>query len=149
MSHNGIRNLAMAALILGSTLGMDATTPPSSPQESMDSLVLSMSTDRAPLFEGALDIASVALKRGHPVTLLLRLDAIKVAVARNSYPVRDTSLAARLSAFMGAGGKVIAGGGCMKDMGLTPRDLLPGVTVGTPDLVMGTLFRKDTKILSY
>ena len=83
------------------------------------------------------------------MTMLLRIDAIKVAVAKNSYPVGDTTLGKKLSAFMQSGATVIAGGACMKAMKLTPNDLIKGVIVGTPDLVMGALFDKDNKILSY
>lgn len=126
-----------------------AADKPAAPEEPMDSLVVAMSTDDTVVFDAAVNIATVALKRGHPVTILLRVNAIKAAVAKNSYPVGDTTLAKKLSAFMGARGTVIAGGSCMKQMGLSQSDLIKGVIVGTPDLVMGTLFKKDTKILSY
>ncbi|OPY76359.1 MAG: hypothetical protein A4E64_01565 [Syntrophorhabdus sp. PtaU1.Bin058] len=119
------------------------------PQEPMDSLLIAMSTDNTAIFDAAITIGTVALQRGHAVTMLLRVDSIKVAVAKNNYPVGDTTLSKRLSAFMKAGATVIAGGSCMKQMGLTQKDLMEGVMVGTPDLVMGKLFKKDTKILSY
>ena len=120
-----------------------------SPEEPMDSLVIAMSTDNVAIFDAAITIGTVALKRGHPVTMLLRVNSIKVAVAKNSYPVNDTTLSEKLSAFMKSGATVIAGGSCMKEMGLVQRDLIEGVIVGTPDLVMATLFKKDSKILSY
>jgi hypothetical protein len=138
--------LLLSAVMAWPTL---AAAQQATPQEPMDTLLLSMSTDNAAVFDGAMTIGTVALRRGHPVAMLLRVDAIKVAVAKNSYPVGDTTLAKKLSAFMEAGATVIAGGSCMKDMGITPGDLIKGVAVGTPDLVMGTVFRKDTKILSY
>jgi hypothetical protein len=128
---------------------LGAADKPAPAAEPMDPLVVAMSTDDTVIFDGAITIATVALKRGHPVTMLLRLNAIKAAVAKNSYPVGNTTLSARLSAFMGAGGTVIAGGSCIKQMGLSQGDLIRGVIIGTPDIVMGTLFRKDTKILSY
>ena len=128
---------------------LHAADKASAPKEPMDSLLLSMSTDNTEVIDGAITIGTVALKRGHEVTMLLRLDSIKVAVSKNSYPVGETVLAKRLSEFMKNGAKVIVGGKCMKDMKLTPKDLLKGVAVGTPDLVMGTIFKKETKILSY
>jgi hypothetical protein len=51
--------------------------------------------------------------------MLLRIDSIKVAVAKNNYPVGETTLAKKLSAFIQSGATVIAGGSCMKQMGLT------------------------------
>ncbi len=53
------------------------------------------------------------------MTMLLRIDSIKVAVAKNNYPVGETTLAKKLSAFIQSGATVIAGGSCMKQMGLT------------------------------
>ena len=119
------------------------------PEEPMDNLVIAMSTDNVAIFDAAITIGTVALKRGHAVTMLLRVNSIKVGVAKNNYPVNNTTLAEKLSAFMASGARVIAGGSCMKEMGLIQSDLLRGVVVGTPDFVMGTLFKKDTKILSY
>lgn len=118
-------------------------------QEPMASLLLAMSTDNVAVFDAAITIGDVALKRGHPVAMLLRVNAIKVAVSRNNYPVGNTTLSRKLAAFMDSGATVIAGGSCMKEMGLTQSDLIKGVLVGTPDLVMGTIFKKGTKILSY
>jgi hypothetical protein len=137
----------MISVCFACPIGAVESSP--APQEPMDSLVLAMSTDDTAIFDGAITIGTVALKRGHPVTMLLRIDAIKVAVAKNNYPVGDTTLAKKLYAFMQSGATVIAGGSCMKAMGLTRNDLVKGVAVGTPDLVMGTLFKKGTKILSY
>jgi len=115
----------------------------------MDSLVITMSTDNVATFNAAIRIGTVAVKRGHAVTMLLRVDSIKAAVERNEYPVNGTTLKKELLLFMKAGATVIAGGSCMKDMGLNKSDLIEGVMVGTPDIVMGALFKKDTKIISY
>ncbi len=84
------------------------------PQEPMGTLLLAMSTDNVAIFDGAITIGTVALQRGHAVAMLLRIDAVKVAVAKNNYPVGDTTLAKKLSAFMQSGATVIAGGSCMK-----------------------------------
>lgn len=119
------------------------------PKEPMDSLVIAMSTDNPEIFSAAIRIGTVAVRRGHAVTMLLRLDSIKAAVAKNEYPAGGTTLKKELLSFMKAGATIIAGGSCMKDMGLKKSDLIEGVAVGTPDIVMGALFKKDTKIISY
>jgi hypothetical protein len=147
-----IRSLTIVFVLMLSmccTVSVSAADKAASPQEPMDSFLLAMSTDNTAIFDAAITIGTVALQRGHVVTMLLRVDSIKVAVAKNNYPVGDTTLSKRLSAFMKAGAMVIAGGSCMKQMGLTQKDLMEGVMIGTPDLVMGKLFKKDTKILSY
>lgn len=149
MKNHRLTTIGLLLLTLCLVCSAWADTAKPGPQEPMDSLILAMSTDNPQIFDGAIAIGSVALHRGHPVTMLLRLDAIKVAVAKNNYPFDKQTLAQELSAFIKSGGKVIAGGKCIKDMGLKPQDLLPGVQVGTPDAVMGMIFTKDTKILSY
>ncbi|HOW53212.1 MAG TPA: hypothetical protein PLR60_01055 [Syntrophorhabdaceae bacterium] len=140
--------LILTALLLTTCLVLQASAA-DHPKEPMDSLVITMSTDNVATFNAAIRIGTVAVKRGHAVTMLLRVDSIKAAVERNEYPVNGTTLKKELLLFMKAGATVIAGGSCMKDMGLNKSDLIEGVMVGTPDIVMGALFKKDTKIISY
>lgn len=140
--------LIMATLLLTACLAWQASAA-GSPKEPMDSLVIAMSTDNPEIFNAAIRIGTVAARRGHAVTMLLRLGSIKAAVAKNEYPVGGTTLKKELLSFMKAGATVIAGGSCMKDMGLKKSDLIEGVAVGTPEIVMGALFKKDTKIISY
>ena len=149
MKMKSLPILAAFMFFLCCTWLVSAADKEATPEEPMDSLVLAMSTDNVAIFDAAITIGNVALKRGHTVTMLLRVDSVKVAVAKNNYPVDNTTLSKKLSAFMESGATVVAGGSCMKQMGLKQGDLVRGVVVGTPDLVMGTLFRKDTKILSY
>lgn len=141
--------LAASILCLVLALPLCASAQDAAPKEPMGSLVFTMSTDDAALFDAAMLMGTVALKRGHEVVMLLRVDAIKPALASASYPVGDTTLDKKLAAFMQAGATVIAGGGCMKLMGLKKTDLIPGVVVGTPDIVMGALFKDGSKIISY
>lgn len=140
--------LILTALLLTTCLALQASAA-DHPKEPMDSLVITMSTDNVATFNAAIRIGTVAVKRGHAVTMLLRVDSIKAAVERNEYPVNGTTLKKELLLFMKAGATVIAGGSCMKDMGLNKNDLIEGVIMGTPDIVMGALFKKDTKIISY
>ncbi|WP_028581827.1 DsrE family protein [Desulfogranum japonicum] len=150
MKNNYLLLISAILILCGvGALPVVAATEVSQHEEPMDDLVLSMSTDNTQVVDGAIMIGTVALKRGHKVTMLLRLDSIKVAVAGSHYPVGNTDLAEKLSTFMQNGAKIMVGGHCMKSMGVKPQDLLPGITVGSPDLVMGTIFKKDTKILSY
>lgn len=137
--------MLLFALLASPLQSAMATTP----QEPMDSMVLTMSTDDIKIFDGAITIGEVALMRGHKVSMLLRLDSIKPALKSGSYPVGDTTLAKRLMEFMTKGATVIVGGKCMKKMQLKPTDLLEGIEIGTPERVMGILFEKDAKILSY
>ncbi|GEM_PF-2506666 len=119
------------------------------PQEPMGSLVVNLSTDDADSADAAIRIATVALSRGHEVTLLMRVRAVSLAVKKNDYPFGKTTIKDELIAFQKAGGKIIMGGSCMQQRGLTPADMIDGVVVGKPDVVMPVIFKENTRILSY
>ena len=75
--------LLACSLILCCVLPLSVAGQDGIPMEPMGSLVIAMSTDDANLFDAAIRIGTVAVKRGHPVTMLLRVNALKVAVAKN------------------------------------------------------------------
>ena len=54
-----------------------------------------------------------------------------------------------LAEVMGKGGAVLVCPMCMKHYGVKESDLLPGLKVGNPDLTGGTLFKNNTRTLSW
>ena len=117
--------------------------------EPKGNLFVNISTTDPELMYAAVRIAKVAAQRGHGVTLLLRVGAIDFARKNKDYPIFGTTIKQKLRDLMETGSQVIVGGGCLKLKGIPRTDLMEGVTVGTPDIVMGALFKKDTRILSY
>ena len=118
-------------------------------KEPRGNLVVNISTKDVELMYAAVRIATVAATRGHKVSLLLRVGAIDFALKNNDYPIFDTTIMRELKNFMKKGAAVVVGGGCLKLKKIPPTDLMEGVIVGNPDIVMGLLFQENTRILSY
>ena len=117
--------------------------------ESKGNLVVNISTDNVELMYAAIRIAMVAAQRGHGVTLLLRVRAIDFALKNSDFPVYGTTIKQELKNFMKTGSQVIVGGGCLKLRGIAQTELMDDIIIGNPDIVMGALFRENTRILSY
>lgn len=87
-----------------------------------------------------------------PVTIFLNVDGVRL-VNRNipgSTHVSGKTIQEMLTAFMAAGGKVIACPMCMKNVGgMGKEDLLDGVVKGGSDVTWPALFAKDTTVLNY
>lgn len=147
-----MRNMVMASCVLvialaasGVAWGQDAGKP----TEPMGSLVVNLSTDDVELADAAIRIATAAVQRGHEVTLLMRVRALNLAMKAKDYPFGKSTIKDELVAFQKAGGKIILGGGCMQMHGLTPADMIDGVVMGKPDVVMPVLFKENARIISY
>ena len=117
------------------------------PREPMGNLVVILSTDDSASADAAFRIAGIAAKRGHKVTILLRVRALQFAVKDNPYKIGDAKAQDVVLAFMKSGSRVFVGGMCMKLQNITKDKLIDGVTVGTPDSVMGMLFDENTRII--
>ena len=139
--------LLICAVLLISITAVYAGEKAGSPQEPMGDLVVILSTDDLPSAVAALRIANVAAKRGHKVTMLLRVKAIQLALRDTEYKIGGAGIQEKLAMFMKGGSRVFAGGGCMKMDGISPKRLISGVRVGTPDTVMGMLFAKGARII--
>ena len=117
------------------------------PQEPMGNLVLILTTDDEAKADAAIRIASVAAHRGHKVFMLLRIEAIQLALNDTDHEIGGVRIQDKLAKFMKGGSQVFVGGGCMKLQKISPQRLIPGVRVGTPDSVMGMIFAKNTRII--
>ena len=124
-------------------IGCDSTKEP------VGNLVVNISTGNPENMFAAVKIAKVAAGRGHNVSLLLRMKAIEFTLRNKAYPVFGTTIKQELVKFMKTGSDVIVGGGCLKLMGISKNDLMDGLVIGNPDIVMGALFQENTRVLSY
>jgi predicted peroxiredoxin len=99
-----------------------------------------------------MHFAHNTLKMGHPVTVFLNLDAVKLAVATGDQdkrasmgrPPRDI-----IAEFIQDGGVVLMCGPCMQELGLKIEDLVPGVKMGRPGLTQGFIFAENAKTLTW
>jgi sulfur relay (sulfurtransferase) complex TusBCD TusD component (DsrE family) len=94
----------------------------------------------------ALTFTENVLKRGHPVTVFLNDEGVKIAVKSSSEAAKGRDALERL---MKGGATVIACPYCMKHYGVRESDLLEGVKVGNPELTQGELFRANTRTLTW
>jgi sulfur relay (sulfurtransferase) complex TusBCD TusD component (DsrE family) len=90
------------------------------------------------------------LARGHkPVAIWLNVRAINLADKKRATDASIKPLQDKLRAFIKDGGMVVACSACAKRIGLSGHDLVAGIKMGNPDLVMGLLFDPSVKTLSW
>ena len=94
----------------------------------------------------ALTFSENVLKRGHPVTIFLNDEGVKVAAKSNAEAAKGREALEKL---MKGGATVIACPYCMKHYGVKEADLLEGVKVGNPELTQGELFKPNTRTLTW
>ncbi|MEW6133548.1 MAG: DsrE family protein [Pseudomonadota bacterium] len=112
-----------------------------------DPLFISLSTDNVPRVDHALHFGNVHFTRGHPLTIFLNGKGVHLASKRYASKFADQQKS--LAALMDKGAMVIVCQYCMKQVGVSESDLLPGFKVGNPELTGDALFRDDTKTLSW
>ena len=96
------------------------------------------------------------LKNGHkPVAIWLNVRAVYLADKKRASHVhgllkgKNKSIQDLLADFMKDGGTVIMCGLCSKAAGLTKKDYIDGVTMGSPEVVSKILFDPNVKTLSW
>jgi predicted peroxiredoxin len=99
-----------------------------------------------------LHFAHATLKMGHPVTVFLNLDAVKLAATGDQQDKKGAQ--ARMpreiiAEFIRDGGVVLMCGPCMQELGLKMDDLVPGVKMGRPGLTQGFIFAENAKTLTW
>jgi sulfur relay (sulfurtransferase) complex TusBCD TusD component (DsrE family) len=94
----------------------------------------------------ALTFTENVLKRGHPVTVFLNDEGVKVAAKSNSEAAKGREALGKL---VKGGATVIACPYCMEHYGVKESDLIEGVKVGNPELTQGELFKPNTRTLTW
>jgi predicted peroxiredoxin len=89
---------------------------------------------------------------GHPVTVFLNLEAVKLA-AKSGEQERRASMRNVprdiLADFIKSGGVVLMCGPCMQEFGLTIDDLVAGVQMGRPGLTQSYIFAPGGQTLTW
>lgn len=112
-----------------------------------DPLFINLSTDNAQRVDHALHFGNVQFSKGHPLTVFLNGKGVLIATKKHA-----TTYAGQqklLSEMMDKGATVIVCQYCMKQFGIKEPDLLPGFKVGNPELTGDSLFKDDTKTISW
>lgn len=159
-------NRQMFAALLGASLmlpGLAAAQAPAAGQtpaqataatQARPGLFVNLTTDDAWAASKAIFFAHQrVLRTGHrPVSIWLNVRAVYLADRRRA-PARVSpavpDIPAMLRAFIADGGRVIACQACMGVAGLTAAELIEGVEVGSPDVLMPLLMGPDIRTLSW
>ncbi len=96
--------------------------------------------------------ADSTLRMGHPVTIFLNLEAVKLAAKAGKQPKEGAQAReprAILAEFIKDGGVVLMCGPCIEKYHLTLDDLIPGMQLGKPGLTQDYIFAPEAKSLSW
>ncbi len=124
---------------------------------------LTQTPSKAPLFVNmttgdswrgwmGLHFAHATLRMGHPVTVFLNLDAVKLASMTGEQEKKPSMQRVPrdiLADFIKDGGVVLMCGPCMQEFGLKPDDLVPGTRMGAPGLTQGFIFADNARTLTW
>lgn len=155
-----MRTTILAGLVLAATLVLPPLAPaqvtatPAQAAEAGPGLFVNLTTDDVWAASKAIFFAHQrVLRAGHrPVTIWLNVRAVYLADRRraSSRVGRDSpDIQAMLRAFVADGGQVIACQACMRVAGLTADDLIEGVIVGTPEVLMPALMGPNIRTLTW
>ena len=112
-----------------------------------DPLFINVTSEEGHRMSMALTFGGKQLKMGHPLTVFLNDRAVFAASSANAetYAAQQKAIADLLS----AGATVIVCPMCMTYYGVDKATLLPGITLGSPDVTGGALFADNTKSISW
>jgi sulfur relay (sulfurtransferase) complex TusBCD TusD component (DsrE family) len=140
----------VVALVLFSVVGAQTAAE----QKTKPGLFINLTTDDTWAATKAIHFAHErVLLTGHgPVTIWLNVRAVNLGdktVPAHTHGLTGENIHAMLQSFIEDGGTVIACRVCAKAAGVTEDDLIDGVVMGHPDIVMPALFGDDVRTLSW
>ncbi len=146
-----MRKLLLVAAALALLVPVAASAPAAAQDEPMGLFVNLTSADawRAGM---ALAFARNVQGRGHPVTVFLNVDGVRIASTEIPSPTNAATgetLRALLEQIIDDGGTVIVCPMCMDLAGVTEAELIDGAQVGGPDITFPALFADNIRVMSY
>jgi predicted peroxiredoxin len=138
MQYRTTRAVLLALALLGAAAAL--------PARAADALFVNLTSDESHRANMALAFSQKVLESGHPVTVFLNVDSVKIA-AKKAAKHKDNQ--ALLSALIKGGATVLACPHCVEHARMKPGDLMEGVKMGTPELVQGALFESGTRSMSW
>jgi sulfur relay (sulfurtransferase) complex TusBCD TusD component (DsrE family) len=112
-----------------------------------DPLFINLSTDEMHRASMAINFGKHHSANGHPLTIFLNDKAVMLGVKAGSSKFADQQQA--LSEVISSGALVIMCPMCLKQVGYTEADLIPGIKIGGPKLTGDALFKDGTKTMSW
>jgi predicted peroxiredoxin len=151
----------LAAFLLGTAIAAAGTAalaqapmPPAASAEARPGLFVNLTTDDTWAASKAIFFAHQRVLRAgyRPVTIWLNVRAVYLADRRRAsarIAPNSQDIQAMLRAFIADGGQVIACQACMGVAGLTAADLIEGVVMGSPDVLMPALMGPNIRTLTW
>jgi intracellular sulfur oxidation DsrE/DsrF family protein len=112
-----------------------------------DPLVIKIINDDAHRIHGALMWAGLMAKAGHPVTILVSDHAVRIAAKDRAGNLTDHQ--AMLTDLLKQKVAIVICPMCMKEFGYNESDLIPGMTLGDPDVMAKAIFKDNTKVITW
>jgi intracellular sulfur oxidation DsrE/DsrF family protein len=112
-----------------------------------DPVFINLTSDDAHNMVMALRFSKHMSEAGHPATLFVNGKGVLMLNKNMSAAYGERQK--ELKELMAKGVTVIACGHCVEHLGLKEADLLDGVKIATPAIMNETLFKDDTKTLSW
>jgi len=141
-----LRTALVFVLLLGTI------AQPSFAGDDKEPLFINLTSDDTWRAGMALQLATTMVKHGHPSTVFLNVEAVRLAATnmpQHHNAVTKSTPQEMLEAFMDAGGTVIVCPMCLKQAGLEQADLMDGPLMGKPEVTGPALFADDVRVLSY
>jgi len=111
-----------------------------------DPLFVNLTSDDGHRAHMAIAFSQTALEAGHPVTIFLNVDAVKIAATKARKQQHNREM---LEKFMKSGGKVLACPHCVEHAKLEEADLIEGVQIGKYEITQEALFAPGGRSLSW
>ena len=142
----------LSGLVMGAV--SIALIAPAQTQKAPDkpSLFVNMTTGDAWRGWMGLHFAHATLKMGHPVTVFLNLDAVKLAAKTGEQEQKPSMRRVPreiLADFIKDGGVVLMCGPCMQEFGLQLDDVVAGVQMGRPGVTQSFIFAENARTLTW
>ncbi len=138
-------HIAAFMLLVGGFAAMFGPAPAFAGKD--DPVFINLTSDDAHNVVMAFTASKHMSEAGHPATLFLNGKAVLMLNKNMSTMYGEQQK--ELKEMMGKGITVIACGHCVKHLDLKDSDLLEGVKIGTPAIMNETLFKDNTKTLSW
>jgi sulfur relay (sulfurtransferase) complex TusBCD TusD component (DsrE family) len=112
-----------------------------------DPLFINLTTDDPHRANMAITLGRNQQDRGHPLTIFLNDKGVMIG-SKTSAP-RFSDHQGKLLEVMARGGSVLICPMCMKHYGVKDADLISGIKVGSPEATGASLFKENTKTLTW
>jgi predicted peroxiredoxin len=144
-----LKKMILAATLMFAGL---LAAPAAMAEDEPHHFVFSITTDESWAAGSALTQATIALERGHRVTVLLSVRGVYLAEidsAQGGFRVTARTPREILASLIEDGQTVLVCGMCMVAGGLSGEDLIEGAQIAGPELTFQALTAPDTVVLSY